>query len=196
MLLLIDSSFFYGVSLFIESRANLTPADIAEDDVGLRVLLRDESRVALGLAARTVDAAVEPVHELTGVVPDGEGEHHAAAERLAHGGQAAESLGVRVRGVARLRRDGVARGVGRRNERAILHVPPRNRCQRARRRAVVRVELRDHRERLRRIHRAARSVEVRVALRVGVQAATALVTIIAAARVRCERVGLRVRLQN
>lgn len=73
--------------------ADVAPSDVAEDDVRRRVVLRDEGGVALRGVAGPVAAAVQPVHELAGVVPDGEGQHHAAAERLTHRRQAAELRG-------------------------------------------------------------------------------------------------------
>jgi len=43
-----------------------------------------QSRVAFSSIAGTSIAAVQPVHELTGVIPDGHGEHHTTSECLAH----------------------------------------------------------------------------------------------------------------
>lgn len=74
----------------LESRPDITPADVGEDGMGGGVVLLDQGRVALGAAARAGVAAVEPVHVAAGVVPDAEDEDHAAAQRLAHGGQSAK----------------------------------------------------------------------------------------------------------
>ena len=70
----------------LESRSDISPADIREDHVGRGILRLDQVRVSLGAAARACVAAVEPVHKAAGIVPDAEDEDHPAAQRLAHGG--------------------------------------------------------------------------------------------------------------
>lgn len=73
----------------VRSRPNVSPADVGEDDVRVGVVGQDVGWVALGAAAGAGVAAVEPVHVLAVVVPNAEHEHHAAAQGLAHGGEAA-----------------------------------------------------------------------------------------------------------
>jgi len=86
----------------VGSGSNITNSDIAESNTRGRVIglntveqisagvkhMDDQkhiqSRVAFSSIARTSIAAVQPVHELTGVVPDGHGEDHTASECLAH----------------------------------------------------------------------------------------------------------------
>jgi hypothetical protein len=74
----------------LPSRPNIAPANVREDNVRIWVLSNDVGWVTLGAAAGSVASAVEPVHVAAGVVPDAEGEDHAAAEGGAHIGQSAE----------------------------------------------------------------------------------------------------------
>lgn len=105
--------------------------------MGAGVVGQDVGRVALCAAARARAAAVEPVHVLAVVVPDAEDEDHAAAEGLAHGGEASVGRGGRAR------RDGVAAGLGAGDVDAVLPVLAGDADEVARGRAVVRVELGD-----------------------------------------------------
>lgn len=89
-----------GAARVVEGRANVTPADVGEDNMGGRVLGQDGGRVALGAAARAAASTVEPIHELAVVIPNTEDQDHATAERLAHGGQAAEGSSRAVRRLA------------------------------------------------------------------------------------------------
>lgn len=56
------------------SRVDVSPADIAELDIGIGLVCKDERRVALGGIARTCVSAVHPVHKVAVGVPDREDE--------------------------------------------------------------------------------------------------------------------------
>jgi hypothetical protein len=56
------------------SRVDVSPADIAELDMRVRLVGKDELGVALSGVARTCIPAVHPVHEITVAVPDGKDE--------------------------------------------------------------------------------------------------------------------------
>lgn len=111
-----------------------------------RVVLLEEDRVAFRCVARPVGAAVEPVHELAGIVPDGKGEDHATTESLAHGRQAAEFGSTGRFGETCLRSDDVARGISAGEDLAVLDVFAGDRCQSTGWSAIIGVELRDNRE--------------------------------------------------
>lgn len=89
-----------GAARVVEGRANVTPADVGEDNMGGRVLGQYGGRVAFGAAARAAAPAIKPIHELAVVIPDTEDQDHTTAERLTHGGQAAEGSSRAVRRLA------------------------------------------------------------------------------------------------
>jgi hypothetical protein len=82
------------------SRVNVSPADIAKVDVGVRLVGKDELRVAFGSVARTRVSAVHPVHEVAVAVPDGEDEDRPALESAALGVQTSEAKALGALGVA------------------------------------------------------------------------------------------------
>jgi hypothetical protein len=85
-----------------EGRPDISNSDIAESNarsriIGLNTVKQTlaiaentddweniQSRVSFSSIARTSTSTVQPVHELTGVVPDGHGEDHTAFKCFAH----------------------------------------------------------------------------------------------------------------
>lgn len=183
-----------------ECRPDIPPLDIAKHHVRTRRVLLYEGGITFGGITRPVRTAIKPIHELAIIVPHAKGKHHPAAEGLAHGSQAAELLGAAVDGRAPRRVDGVParRGDGARDDHATLLVDAADLAKGPGRRPVVRDELRDHRERLGRVHRAAGRPVIMIALVVRVEAAAALVTVgrVIGAGVRRERGGDAVGLED
>ena len=153
-----------------ESRPNLTPLDLAEDNAGCLLDLLDDLGVSLGSIARSRASAVEPVHEASLVPPDAHSENHTpahGASHTLHGAQAHEVAGT-VRAAVRIihgnRRGDVL------DDLAVLHVLADDGLERA----VGGGELRDDGEGLGGVDLAAGLVVRRVGV-VGVLSAAVLV---------------------
>lgn len=182
----------------VESRSDITPADVGEDDMGGGVLLLDQVRVPLGAAARAGVPAIEPIHVAAGVVPDAEDEDHAAAQCLAHGGQSAKGGCRAVDGGAPVLRDGAdaRRGHSVGDHLAVLDVLSADLGQGAGGGAVVGDKLRGDGKGLRGVDCVAGAPVVRLALSVWVEAAAASVAVRRAAGVRGVRVSAGVGLED
>lgn len=90
--------------------------------MSFRIVLLKEGWVAFRFAARAVGAAVEPVHELAGIVPDGKGEDQATTKSLTHGRQAAKFGSTGRFGDTCLRSNNIALGIGAGEDLAVLDV--------------------------------------------------------------------------
>ena len=82
------------------SRVDVSPADVAELDIGIGLVCKDERRVALGGIAGTCVSAVHPVHKVAVGVPDGEDEDRTTLESATLGVQTSETQAFEALGVA------------------------------------------------------------------------------------------------
>lgn len=139
-----------------KSSTNLSPADVAERDLSVRLDLLNNRRASLrGIARSSACAAlVQPLHERAVVPPQAEDQDHAAIKRPAHLTGAAQSqvLISTCEGAVRVVHDILLRAVdfdrGHLDNHAILNKQSRVRDHRV---ALVGVELRYHGEGARRV---------------------------------------------
>jgi hypothetical protein len=138
-----------------ESRSNISNSDVAESNTRSRIIGLNKSRVSFSSVARTSTSAVQPVHELTGVIPDGHGENHTAFECLAHLCESATLLEGRGHNFAERFFDGVDAHTGDLDDSVldnlvVLDVETSDVAEGAGGSTVVCVELGDYGERLKR----------------------------------------------